>query len=69
MVIWVANVTGFDHHTLMEMPLHELQAWHEQVLEFHEERLQEKAELLRESTNAPDGKNSISGDNPLKDFY
>ena len=72
MVISVAYITGFDHHTLMEMPFHEFKKWHEDVMAFREDRLQEQVDVLREalqpSADQPDGQRQNDLD-PLKGFY
>ena len=49
MVIWVANVTSFDHQTLMDMPFHELEKWYESVMEFREHRLEEEVNIMKEA--------------------
>ena len=49
MIVAVANVTGFDHQTLMDMPYPEFKEWHDSVSEYREHRLQEQVDVLREA--------------------
>ena len=71
MVIWVAHITGFDHHTLTQMTQSELQHWHEQVIAFHKERLQEKVDLVKEALGTGQTAETTPKrpNTPLGDFF
>ena len=67
MVISVANVTSFDHRTLMDMPFYELEEWHKSVMEFREHRLEEKVNIMKEafsSASEPEGQGMNSRNVP-----
>ena len=62
-----------DYKTLMGMPILDLEAWHKQVLAFHEERLEEREALLKSAfdmyPSSDRGQRKVEDSSSLSDFF
>ena len=64
-MLWIASVTSWSYETLAQMPILQLEEWHEHVLAFHQERLSEQEPIERE----PQGASRVPKERPLSDFF
>ena len=58
---------GIDFNVVMAMPMNEFVKWHEAAAEFHDYRLKEQLDLLRDTRQTPHGGQTRNRD-PLTDF-